>query len=163
MLALRYAALLAAAVWAGGLVTLALVAAPSMFETVAARGVPDGRILAGALFGDMLGRFHLLGYACGAVIVGSLVVRGALGPRPGQLGLRLGVASVMLAASLVSGLVVSAWIERARADAGGSPSALATDDPRRVAFGRLHAASTILQIVPVIGGLFLMFRELTDQ
>lgn len=160
MFALRYAALVAAALWAGGLVAL-VIAAPSIFETLASR--TDGRVLAGAIFGGILRRFHLLSYAAGAIILGSLVVRGALGPRPPQFGLRVAVAATMLAAALYSGIVLTAQIERARANAGGSPSSLASDDPRRVTFGRLHGTSTILQIVPILGGLFLMFWELRDQ
>jgi hypothetical protein len=40
---------------------------------------------------------------------------------------------------------------------------LAEGDPRRVAFGRLHAQSTLLQFIPVLGGLALMFWELKDH
>jgi hypothetical protein len=102
MLALRYAALVAAALWVGGLVTLGAVAAPSIFDTIAVRGVSEGRILAGAIFGEAFRRFHLVAYACGAVIIASLMLRAALGPRPVHLGLRLGIAVVMLGASLYS-------------------------------------------------------------
>lgn len=162
MLVLRYAALVAAALWVGGLVILAAVAAPSIFDTIAARGVSDGRAVAGAVFGEALRRFHLLTYALAAVIIGSLLLRGALGPRPAYWAIRLGIAALMLAASMSSGIVLAERIERARADAGGTPSALAPGDPRRVTFGRLHALATLLQIVPVAGGLALLFRELTD-
>ena len=162
MLALRYAALLAAAIWVGGLLTLAVIAAPAIFDTIESRGIPEGRVLAGAIFGEVLRRFHPLSYACGAVIVASLLLRGTLGPRPAYWGLRLGIACVMLAVALVSGVVIAGKIEQARTAAGGAPSSLAADDPRRIRFGRLHAASTILQIVPVLGGLVLVFRELTD-
>jgi hypothetical protein len=163
MLALRYAALLAAALWTGGLLALGLFAAPAIFEIIAARGVADGRVLAGAIFGEALRRFHLFSYACGAVILGSLLLRAALGPRPAQTGARVAIATVMLGTALVSGIYLTSRIERARAEAGGAPSALADGDPRRVAFGRLHAASTILQIVPVLGGLALIFWELRDR
>ena len=163
MFALRYAALVAAAMWTGGLLTLGVIAAPSIFDTIAARGVADGRVLSGAIFGETLRRFHLVSYACGAVILGSLVLRALLGPRPLPYGLRVGVAAVMLATAMYSGIVLTARIERARADAGGAPSALASDDPRRIAFGRLHGIATILQIVPVLGGLALMFWELKDR
>lgn len=162
MLALRYAALVAAALWVGGLVTLVAVAAPSIFDTIAARGIGEGRVVAGAIFGGALRRFHLLSYACGAVIVGSLAVRAALGPRPAYFAMRIGLAGAMLAASLYSGFVLSPQIETARVAAGGAPSALPEGDPRRTAFGRLHAFSTLLQIVPVAGGLVLLFRELID-
>lgn len=162
MFALRYAALLAAALWVGGLIALGAIAAPSIFDTVAARGVGDGRVLAGAIFGETLRRFHVLSYACGAVITGSLLLRAALGPRPSNSGLRLGLSALMLASALYSGLVLTARIERAREAAGGAPSALAEGDPRRAAFGTLHAMSTVLQIVPVLCGLTLMFWELKD-
>jgi hypothetical protein len=162
MLALRYAAVLAVALWVGGLVILGGVAAPAIFDTIAARGVGDGRILAGAVFGEAFRRFHWLSYGCGAVIIGSLVFRAALGPRPSAFAVRLGLAGAMTVVALYSGLVLAGRIERARLEAGGAPSSLAEADPRRVAFGRLHALSTLLQIVPVAGGLFLLFRELTD-
>ena len=163
MFALRYAALVGAALWTGGLIALGLFAAPSIFDTIASRGVTEGRVLAGAIFGDILRRFHLFSYACGAVILGSLVLRAALGPRPAHTGARIAIAAVMLATALVSGVYLAGRIEQARAEAGGAPSALAEQDPRRIAFGRLHAASTILQIVPVLGGLVLIFFELRDR
>jgi hypothetical protein len=71
--------------------------------------------------------------------------------------------TVMLAAALYSGVVLSRQIETARVNAGGAPSALAAEDPRRVTFGRLHALSSILQIVPVLGGLAIIFWELRDR
>ena len=163
MFALRFAALVAAAIWTGGLLALGAVAAPSIFDTIGARGVSEGRVLAGAIFGETLRRFHLVSYGCGVVILGSLVMRGLLGPRPLPYGTRIAIAAIMLATALYSGIVLTAQIERARAAAGGAPSALAPEDPRRVAFGRLHALSTVLQIVPIAGGLALMFWELRDR
>jgi hypothetical protein len=162
MLALRYAALVAAALWVGGLIVLGAVAAPAIFDTVAARGVSDGRALAGAVFGEAFRRFHHVAYGCGAVIISTLLARAALGPRPLHFAMRLGIVTVMLGASLYSGMVLSSRIEQLRADAGGAPSSLAEGDARRTAFGRLHALSTILQLVPLAGGLVLLFRELTD-
>lgn len=163
MLALRYVAVLAAALWGGGLLALGMIAAPAIFDTIAARGVHEGRVLAGAIFGESLRRFHLVSYASGAVIGLSLVIRAALGPRPTQLGLRLAVLGLMLAAAVYSGTVLTGQIERARAAAGGAPSSLSPDDPRRVTFGRLHAVSTALQLVPLAGALAIIFWELKDQ
>lgn len=162
MLALRFAATVAAALWVGGIVTLGAVAAPAIFDALASRGVAEARVVGGAVFGETLRRFHLLAYACGGVIVASLVLRAALGPRPSHIAVRLVLAGLMLAATLASGFVVSPRIDAARVAAGGAPSALPPDDPRRAAFGRLHGISTLLQLVPVAGGLALLFRELTD-
>lgn len=163
MFALRYLAVVAAAVWAGGLLALGAVAAPSIFDIIAARGVADGRVVAGAVFGEVLRRFHLVTYLCGVVIAGTLVARALLGPRPVQFGLRLTVSAVMLAAALYSGLILARQIETSRSAAGGAPSALAADDPRRITFGRLHAFSTVLQLVPLLGGLGIIFWELKDR
>lgn len=162
MLSLRYAALVAIALWAGGLVVLGAVAAPSMFDAIAARNVADGRALGGAIFGETLRRFHVVSYACAAVLIASLLLRRALGPRPSRSGLRLVIASVMTAAALYSGMVLSAKIERARVEAGGNPSSLAENDPRKVEFSRLHGWSVLLSMVPVFGGLTLLFWEMRD-
>jgi hypothetical protein len=162
MLVLRYAGLLALTLWVGGLVALSGIAAPALFEVLAGRQVPDDRVLAGALFGEMLRRFHLLSYACAAVLIATLLARGVLGPRPVRFAARLGIACLMFVATLYSGLVVSSRIVRAQSDIGASPSSLPEGDPRRVAFGRLHATSTGLLMVPFLGGLLLLFRELKD-
>lgn len=162
MLALRYAGVLALTLWVGGLLALGTVAAPSTFDILAARHVADDRVLAGAIFGETLRRFHLLSYACGFVFLGTLLVRGVLGPRPIMFAARLAIVLVMLAATAYAGFVVSARIARAQAQIGAAPSSLPEGDPRRVAFGRLHAMSTGLEMVPILGGLLLLFRELKD-
>ncbi len=162
MLSLRYAALVAIALWAGGLVVLGAVAAPSIFDTVAARNVADGRALAGAIVGETLRRFHIVSYACAALVIVSLLLRRVLGPPPPRSSIRLAIASVMTAAALYSGVVLAAQIDRARVEAGGAPSSLADNDPRRIEFSRLHGLSVMLSTVPVFGGLILLFWELRD-
>jgi hypothetical protein len=122
----------------------------------------DGRTLAGAVFGETLRRFHLVAYACGAILIGSLVVRAILGPRPRPFGIRLAIATIMLAAAAWTGLVVAPEIERTRAEIGVSPSSLPESDPRRTAFGRLHGLSTILEMLPIVGGLALLWFEGKD-
>jgi uncharacterized protein DUF4149 len=161
MLALRYAGLLALTVWVGGLLVLGTIGAPAIFD-VAARQVVDDRVLAGAIFGEMLRRFHPLSYVCGFVLLGTLLARGVLGPRPRKFAIRLSTAFLMVAATAYSGLILSGQIRRAQATIGMAPSSLPETDPRRVAFGRLHATATGLQLVPILGGLILLFRELKD-
>ncbi|HEU4939018.1 MAG TPA: DUF4149 domain-containing protein [Vicinamibacterales bacterium] len=162
MLALRYAGLIALTVWVGGLIVLGAIAAPSIFDVLAARHVVDDRILAGAIFGETLRRFHLLSYVCGLIVFLALIARGILGPRPIWFAARLGTALLMLSATAYSGLVVSQQIARVQSEIGGAPSSLPPSDTRRITFGRLHAISTGLELVPVLGGLLLLFRELKD-
>jgi hypothetical protein len=162
MLALRYLALVALTLWVGGLLALGTTAAPSIFDVLAARAVPDSRALAGAIFGETLRRFHLITYVCGAALLVALIARRVLGPRPTRFGVRFAIAALMLAAMVYSGAVISARIAGLQAEIGAAPSSLPADDARRAAFGRLHATSSALQVVPVIGGLALLFWELKD-
>ncbi len=162
MLVLRYAGLVALTLWVGGLLVLGAIAAPSIFEVVAARDIANHRVVAGAIFGEILRRFHVMSFACGAVLLSTLVLRGVMGPRPIMFAARVGIAFLMLAATAYSGLIVAPRIAQLQASAGVAPSSLPERDPRRVEFGRLHGLSTGIQLVPLLGGLFLLFRELKD-
>jgi hypothetical protein len=68
----------------------------------------------------------------------------------------------MLAATISSGWYVAGRITRLQQTIGVAPSRLPADDPRRLEFGRLHALSTSLQLVPLLGGLALIFWELKE-
>jgi hypothetical protein len=162
MFALRFAGLLALAVWFGGLLVLGTVAAPAIFDVVDARQLADGRAFAGALFGEVLRRFHLVSYGCGAVLLVTFIARAVLGPRPRHFGIRLGIVAVMLGAASYSGIVLTGRIENLRQQMGVAPSSLPESDPRRVEFGRLHAQSTGMQVVPLLGAFILLARELAD-
>lgn len=162
MLALRYVALLALVIWIGGLIALGAIAAPVSFDVTAARHLPEPRMLAGALFGEMLRRFTLVSYAAGAIMLLSLVMRRILGPRPRHFGFRAGIVTLMLAASAYAGIVVASRIETLQHEIGAAPSSLPAADPRRVEFGTLHGLSTALQLVPLLGGLALLFWEIKE-
>src|SRR6185436_16135375 len=162
MLALRYVSLLALTLWLGGLIALGAIAAPSIFQTVDAQHLADGRVLAGAIFGEALRRFHHLSYACGAVILAGFIARAVLGPRPLRLAIRMVIAVAMLGAAAYSGVVISGRIAQIQSEIRVAPSSLPEQDPRRVEFDRLHTRSTSIQIVPLIGGLILLFWELKE-
>jgi uncharacterized membrane protein len=162
MFLLRYVSLLALVVWVGGLVALAAIAAPATFDVMAARQIPDGRVLAGAVFGEVLRRFFVASSIAAAVVLASLTLRRILGPKPRHFGLRAGILFAMIAAAVYAGVVVSARIAGLQASMTVAPSSLPPSDPRRIEFGRLHATSTALQLVPLVGGLALIFWELRE-
>lgn len=155
MLALRFVAGLAIAIWIGGACAIGGVVAPAAFAALPA---PD----AATLVGEVLRRFHLVTYAAGFVLAAALLVMAVLGPRPRAFGLRIAVVALMLATTLLSGL----WVDRRIADvrrAVGAPiGSLAPGDERRVAFGRLHALSTALMGLGALGGLVLLFLDSRD-
>ena len=162
MLLLRYIALLALVVWVGGLVALGAIVAPATFDVMAARQVADGRLVAGAVFGEILRRFFLVSCGAGLLLLASLTLRRILGPKPRHFGFRAGILLLMLAATLYAGVVVAGRIASLQASMNVAPSSLPAADPRRIAFGRLHLISTSLQLVPLLGGLALIFWELKE-
>jgi hypothetical protein len=161
MFLLRFVALLMLVIWVGGLLALGAVAAPAIFDVLAAR--PDGgRMLAGAVFGEILRRFHLITYAAGAILLATLLLRRVLGPAPRRFAWRAGLATLMLAASAYSGIVVAGDIAALQRQIGVAPSSLPDGDARRLRFGRLHGLSTALQLVPLLGGLMLIYWEIKE-
>ena len=83
MLAIRYVTLAALVVWLGGLVTLALVIAPSS---------------------DNLQRFHVVGYVCGGIVFVCLIVLKFVGPPPHDFFPRIGLVALMLLVAIYANL-----------------------------------------------------------
>jgi hypothetical protein len=133
-----------------------------MFEVMAARQIADGRLLAGALFGEILHRFFVTSCAAAGVIFLSLMLRRILGPKPRRFGWRAGILILMVASAVYAGVVVAGRIAALQSSIKVAPSSLPASDPRRIEFGRLHAISTSLQIVPLVGGLFLLYWEMKE-
>jgi len=157
MIAVRYAALLALVVWLGGMIVLGLLVAPSTFRVLQVQDPAAGRVLAGALFGNILRQFYLLSYACAAVILLSLVAMKLVGPPPRAFLPRVAIVSGMLALALYAGVPVSRGIAQIQAQASGPMNQLPETDPRRVRFERLHATSTTLMTINIVLGLVLLY------
>jgi hypothetical protein len=159
MRALRYLYLLALSVWLGGMVVLGALVAPVTFSSLEAADPASGRLLAGTAFAAVIARFHYLAYGAGAILVATLAVTALRRPRPRSSMVRLGLAALMLAVSLYSGLVVLSEIDTIQQDVGGLPSILPAGDARRVRFDRLHERSTQLMTLNVAGALVLLLWE----
>jgi uncharacterized membrane protein len=156
MLAFRYAALLALVVWVGAMVALALIVAPTAFRVLGAADPAVGRTLAGLVFGDVMRQFHRLAYACGGVLVVSLFVLKFVGPPPAAFKVRAGLAAVMLATVMYSGLVVSPEIDAIQSSVHGSIERLPPDAAGRLRFDHLHQLSTILMTTNMALGALLL-------
>jgi len=159
---LRLACVLTLAGWIGGLAVLGTVAAPTIFRVLEAHDPIAGRTLAGLVFGAIFERFAHLSWGFGALLLALLGARAALGPRPRRLGIRLWTVTAMLAISLATSFFIVPRINAIRDSAQGTVASLPDDDPRKSEFGRLHGISTALQLVPLLGGLALIFWELKE-
>ena len=159
MRALRYVYILALVAWLGGMIVLGAIVAPATFQVLQASAPQIGRTLAGELFGVVLARFHYIAYGAAAVLLLTMAAMALLGPRPRGLAVRGVIVAAMLAVAVYSGVTVTGRINAVQREAGGLPSLLPADDARRVRFDELHALSTRLMMVNVIGALALLYWE----
>lgn len=117
--------------WLGGTILFATIVAPTLFDTL------PTRTLAGAVVGRVLPAVFYSGMLVGlATIVLDWRSRGEWSWRGGTAG-----GLVILLSCAIAQLIVSPRIERVRESIGGVLENLPSDDPRRAAFGRLHAVS----------------------
>ena len=135
------AELVVVALWLGAAALVALVVAPAAFDVLPSRS------LAGALVGRVLPVVFYAGMVVGAVLV---VLEGLAGR---WLGARSVAGLVALVACGVAQLVVGAKIAAVRASIPGAIEALSPDDPRRVAFGRLHGFSVAWLGLAIVAAL----------
>jgi hypothetical protein len=163
MEALRWLSVVALGIWIGGLLTLGIVVAPTVFAVAGSQGPGGGNELAGRMFGAMLDAFQLVAWVCAGLLLVSLAARAAIGPRPRRTALRTWTVVAMLAASVAVKFVVGPEIDSIRETTRGAIAALSPDDPVRIRFGRLHAASTGLMCLTVLAGLCLVWSETRDR
>ena len=139
------------AAWLGAGTLFAAVVAPAAFAVL------PSRTLAGALVGRVLPVLFAAGIIIALV---SLWLDRSSAERPARVRR---FALVLIAASCaVAQFGVGPRIERVRRQIGGPIEQLSPDDARRVAFGRLHAASVGwlgLAMVAAATTLVLVYRR----
>ena len=119
--------------WLGGATLVATTVAPAAFAVLPTRA------LAGALVGRVLPQvFHA------GMLLGLVAAALAWSERPAPHALARAIASLgTVAACAVAQWVIGPRIARLRETIGPSVEALATTDPQRIAFGRLHGLSVL--------------------
>lgn len=136
--------------WLGAGVLFAAVVAPAAFAVL------PSRTLAGALVGRVLPVLFIAGIV--TALLGLWLGRRGLGRYP---RVRRGALLALALSCAVAQFVISPRIDRVRTAIGGPIEQLSVDDPRRVAFGRLHAVSVgWLGIAMVAAGLTIVLASL---
>ena len=133
------------AAWLGAAVFFSAVVAQAAFAVL------PTRTLAGALVGRVLPVLFYAGMIVGALIV---VIEGVWGT--GWIKGRSVAGLFVLVSCAVAQFVIGARIDRVRAEIGGPIDALSPADPRRVAFGRLHAISVGWLGVAIVAALIAL-------
>jgi hypothetical protein len=171
---LRFAYVLALALWLGSMIALGALVAPTLFTTLTALDPENGRALAGQAFGTILSRFHYAAYGAGLIMLLSLAAMALLGPRPRSLAIRLGIVVLMLCVTAYSGFIVLREVDGIQREIGAVaatdssdhkskvpplPSSLPAADPRRLRFDALHVLSTRLMMFNIGAALVLLAWE----
>ncbi len=159
MVGLRYAYVLALVVWVGGLIAAGAFVAPAVFGVLQAEAGTAGRVLAGAVFGEVLGRVLLAGEVAGLLMFIAMTILRLLGPKPLSYGIRALLIGGMLAANAYTAHVVLPEAEGLRLAMAGPVAQIADDDPRRVRFDYLHSLSTNLVMGIALAGIGLAAWE----
>ncbi len=152
---LRTIEFLCLGLWLGSDVFLSFVVAPGAFRILPSRDQ------AGAMVGFALGRMHLLGVACGIVLLLARLARTrtfASFVTPVALCVVL-----MIAFTIASQVGISPRMTMLRVQMG-SIQATAQDSPLLAEFARLHRISVSLESGVLLAGfaaIYLMVRELT--
>jgi uncharacterized membrane protein len=154
---LRTIEFLGLSLWLGSDVFLSFVVAPGAFRILGSRDQ------AGAIVGYSLTRMHLVGIACGVVLLLARLVRTktfANLATPAALCVVL-----MIALTAISQYTVSAKMAALRMQMG-SIQATAADSPLLAEFSRLHRISISLESGVLLAGLaaiYLMVKELAAK
>ena len=156
---LRYLYVLALVVWLGGMATAGLVVAPVTFGVLEAWNPTTGRVLAGDVFGAVLGRMSIVGYVAGAVMFLVLTALRLLGPRPSAYGVRVALIFAMLGLTFYADRITAPRIDALQSQVTGPMNQLPASDARRVEFDYLHSLSTSLTLATLLGGLALVGWE----
>jgi uncharacterized membrane protein len=151
---LRTMEFLSLSLWLGSDVFLSFVVAPGAFRILVSRDQ------AGTIVGYSLTRMHLVGIACGIVLLLARLIRTrtfASFLTPAALCVVL-----MIALTAISQYTVSAKMAVLRVQMG-SIQATAADSPLLAEFSRLHRISVSLEsgvLLAGFAGMYLMLREL---
>lgn len=135
-------AALLVAIWFGASLLFSATVAPTAFAML------PSRMLAGEVLGPMFPVLFIGGIVAGVVAIGEAVMSAAYG--------RLGAGVIMTGATVVAQFVILPSISRVRTSIQGAVDTLAPNDPRRMAFGRLHGLSVACLGLAMVAALVFM-------
>jgi uncharacterized membrane protein len=146
---LRFVYLLSIALWIGGMAFFSFLAAPSIFKMLP-------RDVAGNVVSDIFPKYYWQGIICGAI---ALVTSVALGVRE-RWNILLIVRTIMIGGMVVgilySVVILQPKIQAVKAQITSFES-LASTDPLRLEFGRLHGRSFSVNAAVLLLGMIVVF------
>jgi Domain of unknown function (DUF4149) len=145
-----FVAVILASLWIGAALLLAASVAPAAFATIPSHAV------AGAVVGRVLSPLFLSGFIAAVILT-------AAGARDSVSGRRTAVAAPVVwgLACAVSQFILAPRIHALQVAIGGPVDALAADDGRRLAFGRLHATILGVYMLAIIAAAAIVVSSVS--
>lgn len=149
---LTYTRLLLLAVWLGAALFFSAVVAPSVFAALRALAVPNVGEIAGTIVTRTLAVINVTGFVIGLVgLATGLVSKKVFGQRTGVLEF---ISLIVLAITTgVGHWIVAAKMRTLRLAMALPIDQVPIDDPRRLAFNRLHGYSVTALSIAMIAAL----------
>ena len=141
----RFLIILALVIWIGGIIFFSAVVAPALFSIL-----PKPELAAGVV-GASLTALHLIGIACGTLLLVLTFIIPV-----GRIRAVRALVIVMVLLTAISQFIVMPQMQHIRALVGGSIEALPPKDAGRAAFNRLHQFSVTLESATLIAGLVVI-------
>jgi hypothetical protein len=152
MSVVRFFMLLSLVCWIGGIIFFAFVMAPSVFAVLPTRE------LAGRVVNRTLPILHWIGLVSGVVFLLSSMLYSVAATGGAQpFAPRHVLVYAMIALVLISQFAIGSKMMVLRRDMGPEIDKVPHDDPRRVAFNRLHHWSTRAEGTILIMGLVVLY------
>jgi hypothetical protein len=153
--------LLLVSLWLGAAVFFSSVVAPSVFSVLRAFQVSNVGEIAGSMVTRNLTAVNISGQVIGIfLLITAFVVRRGLGRR--SFFLELGALLLMTISTVVGHWVIASKMRALRLAMILPVDQIAVDDPRRVAFNRLHGYSvtalSIAMVAALIAFLVIAYR-----
>jgi putative copper export protein len=146
---IHFVSLFALALWVGGGAAISFIVAPVVFEKAGSRK------LAGEIVGQVLRRFDIYVLTAGPIsLLAVLAEMTATVGATRTLELKLTLVAAMLGLGLYSRFSLTPEIQRLRSELGDDLDRVPREDPRRMAFGRLHGFSVLCLMGQILLGAF---------
>ena len=150
---LRFLMLLSLVVWMGGLIFLAFVVAPTVFQP----GLLPSRHVAGTIVGTSLGALHWMGIVSAITfLIASMIYSRMTKGRAQVMAGRHILILMMLLLTLISQFAISPKMHAIR-DQVGIIDNVPLDNPLRAEFNRLHIWSEKFEQGVLLLGLVAIF------
>ncbi len=145
----QFVCLFTLALWVGGGAAITFFVAPAVFA------LAGSRKLAGEIVGEVLRRFDSYALIAGPIACAAALIEIAGTRGGGQiLGLKLALVAAMLGLALYSRFALSPEIQQLRTQLGDEVDKAPREDPRRLAFRRLHGFSVACLMGEIVLGAF---------